>query len=534
MGHPLSRPRRAHSIPWPVLQAVSCAVQPAQPRLYLAAGSWYSSKCHVQALASVLPIPAEVEVERVAPLPPASMPSNALGARRPDQSGAWRCQMPPQPRVTLQLPADVPSWGWRGAARPALLCQRQTHRVSPEPDTQAVHVLRSCCSLGEPHAADSGRAAQEAPTRMLDMTGRCTRRRCSGCVRHPARLQLAAAPQPGAFWGAVPRFGQHAPHAPAGRGPPVRPAHPGAPQQGFRVSLPSLGRSSRHATCDAAAAAAACAACAPVGRRPARGGSQQSVQGASLGPLLGQLHAAQALAQAEDETKAERAAHAPHEQAQAVPHRAQAEDETKAERALRELDLGLLDAVTWPCYVWEWLRDMGSPLARFHLPSQVPGVQTWMCTPLRSPAPATSAGPCMGRLPEVVASCLEAPGLPQCVQIARRGAGCSLARCWPAEGCPGCRPTSRQCRCPGLTCQTQMVATLMALRLHRHQVLDSSMLSPTVPSRAAPASCWVAPAGEQEACALCVRWSCQAGALTGNQQATNAAAAAQVQWARCG
>ena len=49
----------------------------------------------------------------------------------------------------------------------------------------------------------------------------------------------------------------------------------------------------------------------------------------------------------------------------------QAEDETKLERGLRELEVGLLDAVTWPEYVWEWLRSMDSPLASFHDPAQV-------------------------------------------------------------------------------------------------------------------------------------------------------------------
>ena len=49
----------------------------------------------------------------------------------------------------------------------------------------------------------------------------------------------------------------------------------------------------------------------------------------------------------------------------------QAEDETKLERGLRELDVGLLDAVTWPEYVWEWLRSMDSPLASLHDPAQV-------------------------------------------------------------------------------------------------------------------------------------------------------------------
>jgi hypothetical protein len=31
-------------------------------------------------------------------------------------------------------------------------------------------------------------------------------------------------------------------------------------------------------------------------------------------------------------------------------------------RAEREMDLELLDSVTWPDYVWEWLRYMGAPL----------------------------------------------------------------------------------------------------------------------------------------------------------------------------
>ena len=31
-------------------------------------------------------------------------------------------------------------------------------------------------------------------------------------------------------------------------------------------------------------------------------------------------------------------------------------------RAERELDLELLDSVTWPDYVWEWLRYMGAPM----------------------------------------------------------------------------------------------------------------------------------------------------------------------------
>lgn len=39
--------------------------------------------------------------------------------------------------------------------------------------------------------------------------------------------------------------------------------------------------------------------------------------------------------------------------------RALAVDETPTERAERELDLSLLDHMTWPVYVWEWLRLTG-------------------------------------------------------------------------------------------------------------------------------------------------------------------------------
>ena len=42
--------------------------------------------------------------------------------------------------------------------------------------------------------------------------------------------------------------------------------------------------------------------------------------------------------------------------------RALALDEPKAIRNSRTLDLALLDAVTWPEFVWEWLRDSGDPL----------------------------------------------------------------------------------------------------------------------------------------------------------------------------
>ncbi|KFM28809.1 Nucleosome-remodeling factor subunit BPTF [Auxenochlorella protothecoides] len=39
-------------------------------------------------------------------------------------------------------------------------------------------------------------------------------------------------------------------------------------------------------------------------------------------------------------------------------------DETAAERAQRALDPQFLDALTWPLYLWDWLRLSGSPLAR--------------------------------------------------------------------------------------------------------------------------------------------------------------------------
>lgn len=38
-----------------------------------------------------------------------------------------------------------------------------------------------------------------------------------------------------------------------------------------------------------------------------------------------------------------------------------AEDEDRADRKERSLDLALLDAVTWPEFVWDWLRLVGEP-----------------------------------------------------------------------------------------------------------------------------------------------------------------------------
>lgn len=42
--------------------------------------------------------------------------------------------------------------------------------------------------------------------------------------------------------------------------------------------------------------------------------------------------------------------------------RALAEDENRAERARRAPDLALLDAVTWPEFLWDTLRVLGDPL----------------------------------------------------------------------------------------------------------------------------------------------------------------------------
>jgi len=45
--------------------------------------------------------------------------------------------------------------------------------------------------------------------------------------------------------------------------------------------------------------------------------------------------------------------------------RALAFDEVEEEREERKLDLGLLDHITWPCYVWEMLRLTEDPLAKY-------------------------------------------------------------------------------------------------------------------------------------------------------------------------
>ena len=49
--------------------------------------------------------------------------------------------------------------------------------------------------------------------------------------------------------------------------------------------------------------------------------------------------------------------------------RALAEDENRAQRAEHALDLALLDAVTWPDYLWDYLRLVYNPLGRLSAPS---------------------------------------------------------------------------------------------------------------------------------------------------------------------
>ena len=45
--------------------------------------------------------------------------------------------------------------------------------------------------------------------------------------------------------------------------------------------------------------------------------------------------------------------------------RALAEDENRAQRAQRGPDLALLDAVTWPDFLWDTLRVLGDPLGAY-------------------------------------------------------------------------------------------------------------------------------------------------------------------------
>ncbi len=61
--------------------------------------------------------------------------------------------------------------------------------------------------------------------------------------------------------------------------------------------------------------------------------------------------------------------------------RALAEDETRAQRAQHGLDLALLDAVTWPEYLWDFLRIVHDPSG--HLSSA-------MSVPQQDPTPTGS------------------------------------------------------------------------------------------------------------------------------------------------
>lgn len=49
--------------------------------------------------------------------------------------------------------------------------------------------------------------------------------------------------------------------------------------------------------------------------------------------------------------------------------RALAEDESRVQRAEHALDLALLDAATWPDYLWDYLRLVFNPLGRLSAPT---------------------------------------------------------------------------------------------------------------------------------------------------------------------
>ena len=82
--------------------------------------------------------------------------------------------------------------------------------------------------------------------------------------------------------------------------------------------------------------------------------------------------------------------------------RALAEDENKAQRAEHGLDLALLDGVTWPDYLWDYLRLVYNPLGRLSAASaSLPNTSIWVgmtvgltCTysiPADIPCSATTA-----------------------------------------------------------------------------------------------------------------------------------------------
>lgn len=52
--------------------------------------------------------------------------------------------------------------------------------------------------------------------------------------------------------------------------------------------------------------------------------------------------------------------------------RALAEDENRAQRAEHGIDLALLDGITWPDHLWDYLRLVLNPLGRLSAPSPPP------------------------------------------------------------------------------------------------------------------------------------------------------------------
>lgn len=83
--------------------------------------------------------------------------------------------------------------------------------------------------------------------------------------------------------------------------------------------------------------------------------------------------------------------------------RALTADEVPTERAEHKLDLGLLDTITWPCYVWEMLRITEDPLAahewehrkvpRVPEPAATPGTAAKDKSATPAAAPASGSAP---------------------------------------------------------------------------------------------------------------------------------------------
>ena len=72
-------------------------------------------------------------------------------------------------------------------------------------------------------------------------------------------------------------------------------------------------------------------------------------------------------------------------------------DDNRATRSAQDLDLGLLDSVTWPEFVWEWLRGSSHPLGTWRN-SPAAGVAVGVETlethtpPGADPGPQATAG----------------------------------------------------------------------------------------------------------------------------------------------